>query len=343
MTTGSGSPGSRCRTCELVARRDAGEAPAWDCIVRNRWWDVVHCDASTIKGWIVLVLRRHASAVAELTDDEVGVLGSLIRDVSRSLHQLVGCEKAYVVQFAESAIHRHVHVHVHVIPKDGDLPQQYQGPGVFQLLGVSEDERVSEAEMNELALQLRGRLSGYSSSDREPLARPSSITIEANQSGRMWSEDPGAWHRLASPEGCPICARLNEGDATNVVAATDAVIVTADPDGTLPGYVCVTSRRHVVEPYELTAEDQAAFFLDAMAAARGLARVASSVKMNYEIHGNTIPHLHMHLFPRQPDDPYVGYGITSRVWYRRSPEDLDALGRAIRDELAAVGRMATWP
>lgn len=159
----------------------------------------------------------------------------------------------------------------------------------------------------------------------------------------MWTEDREGWQRLSSPEGCPICARLAEGDGKNVLAATDAVIVTAEPDGTLPGYVCVTSRRHVVEPFELTPDDQSAFFSDAMAAARGLAQAVSPVKVNYEIHGNTIPHLHMHLFPRQPDDPYVGYVITNRVWFRRSPEELHALGQAIRNELAAVGRLTPWP
>jgi diadenosine tetraphosphate (Ap4A) HIT family hydrolase len=62
--------------------------------------------------------------------------------------------------------------------------------------------------------------------------------------------------------------------------------------------------------------------------------------MNYEIHGNTIPHLHMHLFPRSADDPYVGYVITSRVWFTRTPEELASIASAIRAELAAQGRLA---
>jgi diadenosine tetraphosphate (Ap4A) HIT family hydrolase len=65
--------------------------------------------------------------------------------------------------------------------------------------------------------------------------------------------------------------------------------------------------------------------------------------MNYEVHGNTIPHLHMHLFPRQPDDVYVGYVITSREWFDRSSPELERLGQAIRSELAAHGRLVPWP
>ena len=30
------------------------------------------------------------------------------------------------------------------------------------------------------------------------------------------------------------------------------------------------------------------------------------VKLNYEIHGNTIPHLHVHIFPGYVGDPFEG-------------------------------------
>jgi diadenosine tetraphosphate (Ap4A) HIT family hydrolase len=170
-----------------------------------------------------------------------------------------------------------------------------------------------------------------------------SITIRANQSGRLWSDDPGAWQKLCTDAECPICDRLEAGDAQNVLAATELVIVTGEPDATLPGYVCVTSRRHVIETYELSQDSEAVFFLDAMSVARALARATRPVKMNYEIHGNTIPHLHMHLFPRQPGDAYVGYVITSRVSFKRTSAELKVIGDAIRQELSSRGRLVTWP
>jgi diadenosine tetraphosphate (Ap4A) HIT family hydrolase len=149
-----------CRTCDLIARRDIGDAPPWDSIIRNRWWDVVHCDSSSITGWMVLAVRRHVAVVSDLTNEEAAVLGPLIRDVSRALHDLVGCQKTYVVQFAESPTHRHVHVHV--IPIATELQEDQRGPGVFQALGVPDDERVPEDEMNQLAVRLRRLLSAYS-------------------------------------------------------------------------------------------------------------------------------------------------------------------------------------
>ena len=146
-----------CRTCELLARRDAGEAPLWDCIVRTPSWDVVHCNATSLTGWVVLCARRHIAALADLTDNEARELGPLIKNVSVALREIVGCEKTYVIQFAEHELHRHVHVHV--IPRAPELPVELQGPRVFALLGVPEAELVPEDDMNAFAAQLQRRLS----------------------------------------------------------------------------------------------------------------------------------------------------------------------------------------
>ena len=145
-----------CITCDLVARRDAGAAPLWDSILRTEHWDVVHAFGTSLEGWLVLVSRRHRAAVAELTDAEAAELGPLVQRASVALHEVVRCEKTYVVQFAEAA--GHGHVHVHVVPRAADLPPEHQGPRVFSLLGVADDECVPEARMDELAALLAPRL-----------------------------------------------------------------------------------------------------------------------------------------------------------------------------------------
>ena len=95
--------------------------------------------------------------------------------------------------------------------------------------------------------------------------------------------------------------------------------------GALPvrGYACVVAKRHVVEPYELEGEERAAFWEDVLRAAEAVATVARPAKMSYEIHGNTVPHLHVHLLPRGPGD---GFGEGAA---RRTPEELDALRAAL--------------
>lgn len=119
-----------------------------------------------------------------------------------------------------------------------------------------------------------------------------------------------------------------------ILAETDSCRISAWPEAVLPGYACVLSKRHVVEPYELSEADQARFFIDALAAARGLAELLRPAKMNYEIHGNTVPHLHMHLFPRIPGDVYVGYPNHCRTLFTRTAADLAEMRQAVRAALA---------
>jgi diadenosine tetraphosphate (Ap4A) HIT family hydrolase len=57
------------------------------------------------------------------------------------------------------------------------------------------------------------------------------------------------------------------------------------------------------------------------------------VKVNYEIHGNTIPHLHLHLFPRFAGDPYMGGPIRpGKASYTRTASDLETLRRRLEAE-----------
>ncbi|CUS04994.2 conserved protein of unknown function [Candidatus Promineifilum breve] len=142
-----------CLTCELIARRDAAQAPAWDNIHRTAHWDLVHSYNTSLPGWLVLVARRHIEAIDELTDEEAAELGVLLRRASAALREVVGCAKTYVCQFAEQA--EHPHVHFHVIPRMTDQPAERRGPAVFGYLGVPEDERLSDELMNAIATQVR--------------------------------------------------------------------------------------------------------------------------------------------------------------------------------------------
>lgn len=80
----------------------------------------------------------------------------------------------------------------------------------------------------------------------------------------------------------------------------------------MPGYVCLVSRFHAVELHDLSESQGQAFMRDAQQVSRALSAVTGAIKLNYEIHGNTLPHLHMHFFPRYPGDPFEGSAIEPR-------------------------------
>jgi len=122
-------------------------------------------------------------------------------------------------------------------------------------------------------------------------------------------------------DACPICDR---GEPLDVIAELAATWATAAAEAPLPGYVCVVSKRHVVEPFELPPAELAAFWRESMLIARAVAGLLQPAKMNYEIHGNTIPHLHMHLYPRLPGDPGIGAASFSR-----SRDEIDRRAAAI--------------
>ncbi|HSD84592.1 MAG TPA: HIT domain-containing protein [Anaerolineae bacterium] len=148
-----------CKTCELIANRDAGTAPLWDCLYRTPRWDVVHSYDTALPGWLVLVVRRHIIAVDELTEAEAVELGQLIRRTSVALKEITGCVKTYVIQFAEKT--EHPHVHFHIIPRMADQPENRHSTQIFGYLGVPAEDRVSEEAKNAIAVQVRERLLAY--------------------------------------------------------------------------------------------------------------------------------------------------------------------------------------
>ena len=112
----------------------------------------MHAFGTALEGWLVLVVRRHLTAVADLSEAEAAELGPLIKRVSAAVEEVVGCDKTYVAQFAEHP--DHPHVHVHVIPRPRDLPDEHQGPRVFSLIGVADEVAVPAARMDAIAADI---------------------------------------------------------------------------------------------------------------------------------------------------------------------------------------------
>lgn len=139
-----------CFTCDNNDRFDLLAAP--EQIAADEHWRVAHAFNTALPGWLVLVPRRHVTAIADLTDAEAAGLGSWQVRLSHALRAVTGCAKTYVIQFAETE--GFSHVHFHIVPRMSDLPEELRGPRVFGLLGVSEDERVGSDKMDALAAAL---------------------------------------------------------------------------------------------------------------------------------------------------------------------------------------------
>jgi diadenosine tetraphosphate (Ap4A) HIT family hydrolase len=145
-----------CYSCAQEA--EAGKLPPLpprENIAADDHWRVAHAIGCALEGWLVLLPRRHVTSVSELNDAEAQSLGIWQVRLSRALHQVLGCQKTYIAQFAEQE--RFSHVHFHVVPRSPDLPRELRGPEIFQMMRPGRPP-VTEQRMDEIARELHGRL-----------------------------------------------------------------------------------------------------------------------------------------------------------------------------------------
>ena len=122
-------------------------------IFRGQYWQIEHAYPCGVKGWLVIVLTRHAEALHELTTEEVAELGQLMQKATAALHQALGTSKEYIAAFGEAAHFNHVHVHV--IARAPDLPPGLKGPAIFDMLKVSREAAVAPGEIKSFCDELQ--------------------------------------------------------------------------------------------------------------------------------------------------------------------------------------------
>ena len=142
-----------CFSCGINERPDL---PPRERIYVGPGWRVAHAFGTALPGWLVLLPRRHVTALDELTAAEAEELGPLLRAVTRALRETTGCDKTYVALVAETE--GFAHAHFHVVPRHGDLDPGLRGPRVFDLLGAGPDRSVPDAAMDEIALRIAAAL-----------------------------------------------------------------------------------------------------------------------------------------------------------------------------------------
>ena len=120
------------------------------------------------------------------------------------------------------------------------------------------------------------------------------------------------------------------GEPHDVAADLGSVWVTIPVRSPLPGYVCIVAKRHVREPFELPVDERRAFWEAVDRVAQVVQTELRPDKLNYEIHGNTIEHLHLHLYPRTRGDRFSGRPIDHREATARTEADRTQLATALQ-------------
>src|SRR5207237_10057165 len=120
--------------------------------------------------------------------------------------------------------------------------------------------------------------------------------------------DLADWEKQRSVVDCQVC-RIKQ----NASVQLEASWVLIGPDDPVRGYACLVFGRHAIELHELTEAEGTALMRDIRKLSAAVARIMKPMKMNYEVHGNTAPHLHVHFFPRYRGDQFEGGLIDPRV------------------------------
>ena len=134
--------------------------------------------------------------------------------------------------------------------------------------------------------------------------------------------------------------RIKAGTFRDFVAELDASYVILGDQQFYRGYCVLISKIHAHEIYQMPPDAARTLFDEMRLCAEAIATVAKPWKMNYECLGNSVPHVHWHLFPRfehESDELRRG-----PIWLRPEAErkvslddnDRAALIGSIRRELA---------
>lgn len=101
---------------------------------------------------------------------------------------------------------------------------------------------------------------------------------------------------------CPMCTKwLDEPELR--ITGLEFCSVMLNRDQFFPGYTFVFPREHVTELFHLDRKRRLAVMEEVTTVAAALYNLFKPAKMNYELLGNMVPHMHWHLVPRFVADP----------------------------------------
>ncbi len=113
---------------------------------------------------------------------------------------------------------------------------------------------------------------------------------------------------------CPFCQTVERAatiSTDDLIAELPHSIVLLGPWQFYRGYCLVVAKRHATELADLEKDERQGYLDDMCTVARAISKLFTPRKLNYELLGNQVPHLHWHLFPRYADDP----DIRRPVWF----------------------------
>jgi len=145
---------------------------------------------------------------------------------------------------------------------------------------------------------------------------------------------------------CEICDSVRtcvEGSHPGLIAELDTGRAVLGNVQFWPGYSLLLCKSPVTERHELPRATRLRHLEEVSRLAEAVHRVVRPHKLNDELLGNSVPHVHGHVLPRRADEPAPRAPVWTQMptdevaaAHRPDPARRDGLRRAIAAELAAV-------
>jgi diadenosine tetraphosphate (Ap4A) HIT family hydrolase len=101
---------------------------------------------------------------------------------------------------------------------------------------------------------------------------------------------------------CLMCNRWDDAADLRITELEHSYVV-LNRDQFFPGYTLLFTKQHVTELFQLDRAVRSGLMEEVSCVAEALFTVLQPDKINYELLGNMVPHIHWHLVPRFSDDP----------------------------------------
>ncbi|MBN1971047.1 MAG: HIT family protein [Candidatus Delongbacteria bacterium] len=146
-----------CKSCDSnngIKRISPG-----DTIFEGKYWLIEHAYPTSLKGWTVIVLKRHCEEMHNLSTNEFQELATIQEKLVKSLKNIFDSKREYIFCFAEADGFKHIHFHV--VPKHDEFNEDFIGVKVFHYLKPTPEEVVPNSVIIDICDKLKNEMTHF--------------------------------------------------------------------------------------------------------------------------------------------------------------------------------------
>ena len=145
--------------------------------------------------------------------------------------------------------------------------------------------------------------------------------------------------------GCEICQRIARFTSDNpyLIAELDTGYAVLGDNQHYRGYTIFLAKQCAPELHHLAPDIRVRFLSEMADVAEAVFRAFEPRKLNYELLGNSVAHLHWHIFPRYDSDPNPRWPVWNNDEFLQSPRRTDIAPAVLAEMRERVQRALADP